>query len=149
MLAVVALLLALGLPWGVAGPESEYVAGWVTPMFCTPGADGVTLDCTPGFVSPGFTVAGQGAAYAGYQTSARVTIVLALVLVALWWRGGATATWPLVAAAALQVASVALVGSALRSGAMAALLAAVVLVVVARAGRRVPAGPDREATPAR
>lgn len=137
LLAVVALLLALGLPWGIVGPESEYVPGWMTPSFCTTDADG-WMWCTPGFVSPGMTFAGQGAAYAGYQTSARITIVLALVLIALWARSGATASgaWQLRAAAVLQIAAVALAGTALRSGTMAALIAAALLLMEAGWGSR-------------
>lgn len=131
VLAAGALLLALGLPWGVVGPESVYVPGWVAPSYCTFDADGF-MSCTPGFVSPGYVFAGQGAAYAGFQSSARVTIVLGLILLAHWWRHGGS--WQLPTAAVLQVGAVALAGSALRSGAMAALLAAALLLAEAGVG---------------
>jgi len=124
-LAALALLLALGLPWGVVGAESEYIAGWIAPSFCTLDVDG-WMSCTPGFVSPGFTVPGQGATYAGFQTSARVTIVLAGFLMLHWSRYGGR--WQLPSAALLQVGAVALTGTALRSGAMAALIAAALLL---------------------
>lgn len=123
--AALALLLALGLPWGVVGPESEYIAGWVAPSYCTIDSDG-WMWCTPGFVSPGYTVPGQGATYAGFQTSARFTIVLAVLLMAHWSRTGGR--WQLPAAALLQVGAVVLAGSALRSGAVAALIAAALLL---------------------
>ncbi len=141
-LAALALLLALGLPWGVVGEESVYVAGWVAPSFCTVDADGF-MSCTPGFVSPGYLLPGQGASYAGYQTTARVTIVVGLVLLALWARDGGAGKLRL--AALLQVAAVVLAGTALRSGAVAALIAAAVLLWAARAplvtARAAPAGP--------
>lgn len=124
-LAGLALLLALGLPWGVVGAETEYVPGWMSPSFCSIDADGY-LWCTPSFVSPGYVLPGQGATYAGFQTSARFTIVVAGLLMAHWSsRGG---RWQLPTAALLQVAAVALAGSALRSGAVAALIAAVLLL---------------------
>jgi hypothetical protein len=129
-LAALALLLALGLPWGVVGEESVYVAGWVAPSFCSVDADGF-MSCTPGFVSPGYLLPGQGASYAGYQTTARVTIVIGLLLLALWARDGGA--WKLRLAALLQVAAVVLAGTALRSGAVAALIAAAVLLWAARA----------------
>lgn len=124
-LAALALLLALGLPWGVVGPESEYIAGWIAPSFCMVDADG-WMWCTPGYTSPGFTVPGQGAAYAGFQTSARFTIVIAGILMAHWSRNGGR--WQLPTAALLQVGAVALAGTALRSGAVAALIAAALLL---------------------
>lgn len=132
MLACAALLLALGLPWGIIGPESEFMAGWMTPMYCSVDFEGY-MWCSPGMFWPGTVLPGQGATYAGYQSSARVTIVLGLILVA-WWsqRGG---RWPLLAAAGLQVAAVVLAGSALRSGAVIALIAAVLLVMEVGGGR--------------
>ncbi|WP_420110570.1 hypothetical protein [Pseudactinotalea sp.] len=137
-LATVALLLALGLPWGVVGPETEYVAGWIAPSYCSVDSDG-WLWCTPGFTSPGYTVPGQGAAYAGFQTSARFTIVLAVLLMAHWTRNGGR--WQLPAAALLQVGAVVLAGSALRSGAVAALIAAALLLAESGLlrGRSLPA----------
>lgn len=129
LLAAVALLLALGLPWGVVGAETVYVGGWVSPSFCTVSWDG-WLDCTPGFVSPGYLLPGQGAAYAGYQTTARVTIVLGLFLMAHWSRHGGS--WQLPTAALLQVVAVALAGTALRPGAVAALIAAALLITMPR-----------------
>lgn len=141
LLAAAALLLALGLPWGVVGPESEYVAGWMTPSFCTVDADG-WMSCTPGFVSPGFVLPGQGAAFAGYQGSSRVTLVLGLALIALWVRRGGT--WQLPTAALLQVAAVVLAGTAMRPGAVVALIAAVLLVV--EAGRSDGGRASRPAT---
>lgn len=142
VLAAAAMLLALGLPWGVVGPETEFVAGWITPSFCTVDADG-WMWCTPGFVSPGYVVPGQGAAYAGYQSSARVTLVIGLVLLAHWSRHGGS--WQLPTAALLQVGAVALAGSALRAGAMAALLAAALLLVESRmSGGRLSGAHDRD-----
>lgn len=137
-LAAVALLLALGLPWGVVGPETDYVAGWIAPSYCTVDSDG-WMWCTPGFISPGFTVPGQGAAYAGFQTSARFTIVLAALLMVHWSRHGGR--WQLPAAALLQVGAVVLTGSALRSGAVAALIAAALLLAESGLlrGRSLPA----------
>lgn len=132
LLAAVAMLLALGLPWGVVGAESEYVAGWVTPSFCTVDADG-WMSCTPGFVSPGFDIPGQGAAFAGYQGSSRVTLVLGLALLAHWSRRGGT--WQLPTAALLQVVAVVLAGTALRPGAVVALIAAALLAVESGAPR--------------
>jgi hypothetical protein len=120
------------------GAESEYVAGWITPSFCTFDADG-WMSCTPGFVSPGFSVPGQGATYAGFQTSARFTIVLAGILMVQWSRHGGR--WQLPAAALLQVGAVALAGTALRSGAVAALIAAALLLAESGLlrGRSLPA----------
>jgi hypothetical protein len=147
-LAAVALLLALGLPWGVVGAETEYVAGWMNPSYCIATWDGY-LDCTYGYISPGFVIPGQGAAYAGYQTSARITIVLGAVLLAHWTRRGGR--WQLPTAALLQVGAVALAGTALRSGAVAALLAAALLLAESGLlrGRALPAsnGDDRMARP--
>lgn len=137
-LAAVALLLALGLPWGVVGAETEYVAGWMTPSFCVNTWDGY-LDCTYSYISPGFVIPGQGASYAGYQTSARITIVLGAVLLLHWTRNGGR--WQLPAAALLQVGAVALAGTALRPGAVAALLAAALLLAESGLlrGRALPA----------
>lgn len=127
-MAALALLLALGLPWGVVGAETEYIGGWIAPSYCTYDADG-WMWCTPGYVSPGYTVPGQGAAYAGYQTSARFTIVLAALLMAHRARFGGR--WQLPAAALFQVGAVVLAGTALRPGAVAALIAAALLLAEA------------------
>lgn len=125
VLAALALLLALGLPWGVVGAQTVYVPGWVLAPYCSLDYDGWMV-CTAGFVSPGYVLPGQGATYAGYQTAARVTIVLGLILLAHWSRRGGS--WQLPTAALLQVVAVALAGTALRSGAVAALIAAALLL---------------------
>ncbi|GAB2604143.1 hypothetical protein [Pseudactinotalea suaedae] len=147
-LAAAALLLALGLPWGVVGAETEYVAGWMNPSYCIATWDGY-LDCTYGYISPGFVIPGQGAAYAGYQTSARVTIVLGGALLLHWSRNGGR--WQLPSAALLQVGAVALAGSALRPGAVAALIAAALLLAESGLlrGRSLPrsGGDDRMTRP--
>lgn len=123
--ALILLLLALGLPWGVVGPESVYVRGWYSPGTCVLQADGY-LWCNPGYLAPSYLLPGQGAPMAGYASSARVFLVAAVLILAwaLYRRTTPALGWVI----GLTAAAVALSGTALRTGAIAAILAVVLLV---------------------
>ncbi|WP_029135253.1 hypothetical protein [Nakamurella lactea] len=80
-------LLSLGLPWSAARAGYQ-VAGWYAPGSCISvyDADGyATLDCSPGYYSPGWSVAGQAAA-PGYATDLRIVLAVALTLLVLGLR---------------------------------------------------------------
>jgi len=83
-LAVATAALSLGLPWGTAG--SAYVSGYFTPGMCATVYDyegWASLDCTAGFVSPGFVLG--GGEYTGAQHPARlfIAVVIALLVTGL------------------------------------------------------------------
>lgn len=128
-------VLSLGLPWSARG--SEYVAGWTTPGFCSPGADGVTVDCTPMYTSPGYTIATGGGSGSG--SLARVGIVIVLVLGVLAWRTGRRSL--AVAALVAAGATVALAGLSASPGVIALLVGALGFYL-ATTGRRPGASDD-------
>lgn len=127
--ALALLLLSLGLPWGVVGAESHYVPGWFNPGHCMLQADGY-LWCTSGFASPGYLLAGPGAPMAGYASNARVSLAAAVGLIG--WALYRRTTAPLGWAVGLTVAAVVLAGTALRPGAVAAILAVLLLLAERR-----------------
>lgn len=128
--ALVLLLLALGLPWGVVGPESYFVAGWYTAGSCVLDTDGF-MWCDPGYLSPGYTMAGPGAPMSGYLSPARVFLVVVVAI--LVWGAYRASTSALGWAIGLTAVAVLLTGTALRTGAIAAILALVLLVLERRA----------------
>lgn len=129
IVSAVLLLLALGLPWSAS--TLDYVSGWYSPGFCTPNFFSGTVDCTPGFASPGMSV-GSGASH-GADSVARVFLVGALVLIVLARRQGRS-VWLTVAGAAVLL-GVLLTGLAAQGGQLAALAAAALLLYAGLSGR--------------
>lgn len=81
--------LAMCLPW-TTGLSGYYIAGWYAPGSCVTvyGYDGyASLECTSGYVSPGFYSAGVAAA-PGYVTSMRLFVAVAVLLLYLARRRG-------------------------------------------------------------
>lgn len=126
--ALAALLLSFGLPWGVVGERSRFDPGyWIS--VCHTDMDGA-LWCTPYWTGGGVEL-GPGDPIPGFQSPARVGLVIVIALVVLHLRGHGSARL-LWAAGAVLIASAALVGSAMRPGAVAAIIAAVLLAAEAR-----------------
>lgn len=88
-IAAIAGVLALGLPW-TSGTSGYASGGWYVAGSCatTTDAEGyATMDCTPGYLSPGVYMAGTSP-QAGYATDIRVWMgVTAVLLVAGLRRG--------------------------------------------------------------
>lgn len=81
VVAVAALLvLSLGLPWSSAFAAGAHLPGSFVPGTCVPMADG-TLDCLGMMWVPGWTMGAQGYQVAGYGSTARVGLVLALIAI--------------------------------------------------------------------
>lgn len=114
LLAAALTLTSLGMTW--SAQESTSTAGYVTPSFCTTTYDGY-LDCTYGGYTPGVFV--PGVDQRGFESSARVLLVPALVALAVASRRRTRAAERLVrgAAFALAGASVLAVGIGSAAGA--------------------------------
>lgn len=122
-IAVALILLALGLPWS---PSSwQYMPGWITPSFCITTAD-LTIDCTPGFVQPGYYIGGGRTVGAG--SVARVFLVGALIILAF---GRGRSRW-LFAAAITLLTGLLLHGFGVLGGQLATIGAIVLLAWAAR-----------------
>lgn len=79
-------LLALGLPWGGAGP-GRWTTGIYTPGFCSTIYDSngyASSECSPGFYLPGIHL--SDGPPAGYLTGARVVVVVVVALLTLGLR---------------------------------------------------------------
>lgn len=128
VVAALAAATSLGLPWGSRGGSGDvWVPGFITPASFVPSFDG-TVEMMPGTVSYGFLVPGGTAAYAGYQTDARVVVALACVLLWLAVRRRS----PDLALGGLAVAVLAVLLSGLVvTGGLLVYLAAVAAVVLA------------------
>lgn len=83
-IAAAAAVLALMLPWS-SSADGGYVPGWFVPGSCVTVYDydgWPSMECTTGTISPGFYVAGVGAA-GGKDTAVRVVIAAVVALVVL------------------------------------------------------------------
>lgn len=90
--AGVAAICSLGLTWGIGGASSsgDYIPGWYAPGYCTTVYDddgGASMDCTSGFVSPGYyTGYGSSTGATGAGQPARVFLALGAAAVVFGYR---------------------------------------------------------------
>lgn len=91
--AAVAAFCSLGLTWGTGGADSsggDYIPGWYSPGSCITVYDfdgGASMDCTSGFVSPGYSTGyGISAGATGAGQPARVFLALGAAAVVFGYR---------------------------------------------------------------
>lgn len=88
MVASVGAICSLGLTWGGGGSTGEYLPGWYTAGTCISvyDYDGyASLDCTGGYVSPGYYTAGS-TDFTGADQPARVFLALAAAAAVVGYR---------------------------------------------------------------
>lgn len=85
VLAAVLLIVSLGMPWSRTVTAGLDVSHSLLPGTCTTMVDG-SLDCTGMTWVPGWSTGSQVAVGAGYDSGARVGLVLALVAILMAYR---------------------------------------------------------------